>query len=366
MRKRNTFIFLIKTVIAVLTVMSITIYCNDNDLMDILPNNINVRSIIIDPYNTNVLYAGIDKAGLYRSTDNGENWAYVGTKLPCDYNIYLIAIDPADRAIYVGTSCGLYMSYDGNEWKYSIGYITYGMIFQPTKSSSIKYISTSDGSYFSTIEHTWEKNATPFPHVSLNPVAAGPSDPGITYFIMTKPDDVGIYFTDDAGIKHEWNDYGIYKSNGLGGTLEKVSSIKLSNFLMSSYNKNLMYGTNGKKLLKSIDGGVTWKENQIDIMESDIVMLAMNPSDNNILYAITSYYNGKQIITRLDYSLSRIFKTIDGGETWQIISDFPASKIVINPSNPDILYAGTQCGIFKSTNSGKTWEAHNNGIKPIK
>ena len=64
-----------------------------------------------------------------------------------------------------------------------------------------------------------------------------------------------------------------------------------------------------------------------------------------------------------------IWKTIDGGVTWQVQDDFMVSmavtSLVINPANPDILYAGTGDGfgndkivsrwIFKTTDGGVTW-----------
>ena len=364
MKKRNTFIFGVNVAIIVLTAISTSIYSNDARSMDILPNNINVKNIIIDPYNTNILYAGIEKNGLYRSADNGENWTYIGTKLPRDDDISVIAIDPAEKVVYVGTPSGLYVSHDDDNWKYSAEFRTYRIFLQPAEPSNVIYLSTFFGLYVSTVERAWKKASTPFPNVELVPAAMDTSDPGIVYFIMTKPDDVGIYFVDDAGIKREWNDFGVYKSDDHGETLKKISSIKLGNFLISPSNKNVMFGTDGKKLLKSIDGGASWNEKEISIIESNITKLVMNPINNNILYAITSYYHGTQLVARLDYSMSRIFKSIDNGETWQIISDFPVNTIAINPSNPDILYAGTQCGIFKSTNAGQTWEAQNNGIKP--
>lgn len=38
------------------------------------------------------------------------------------------------------------------------------------------------------------------------------------------------------------------------------------------------------------------------------------------------------------------------------------SKIVIDPSNPDILYAGTNQGVYRSTDGGETWAPRNGGL----
>ncbi len=62
-----------------------------------------------------------------------------------------------------------------------------------------------------------------------------------------------------------------------------------------------------------------------------------------------------------------VWKTTDGGQSWNPTTDFlPAlsiSSLVIDPSNPDILYAGTGeqtqnwrgAGIYKTTDGGLTW-----------
>jgi len=340
-------------VIGMLVVIPITVYSDENPSTNISPNNLEVIDIEIDPHNTNVLYAAIEKRGLYRSTDKGETWVQCGDGISHG-RITAIAFDPVKKIIYVGTSKSLYMSYDGYKWIYLADFnLIYNIFIQPTKPSKV-YIHTSTGLYVSTDdEHMWEKKDTKVYLVSLWPTAIDPSNPSIIYFIMNKSDDVVI---------HGWNEMGMYKSSDQGKTLEKISSRTPGNLLISPNNKNVMHGTTArKKILKSTDGGVSWKEKDINIFESNIVKLVMNPIDDNVLYAATSYYRDNRMF---DLSVSRMFKSIDGGETWQKISEFPVNKIVIDPSNPDILYAGTpKMGIYKSTDAGKTWEPRNNGIE---
>lgn len=65
-----------------------------------------------------------------------------------------------------------------------------------------------------------------------------------------------------------------------------------------------------------------------------------------------------------------IWKTTDGGATWQVVDDFMAnlavSTLVMNPVTPSIMYAGTGegfynadgirgAGVFKSSDGGTTW-----------
>jgi photosystem II stability/assembly factor-like uncharacterized protein len=49
--------------------------------------------------------------------------------------------------------------------------------------------------------------------------------------------------------------------------------------------------------------------------------------------------------------------------TWQSIGPFGgASSIVIDHKNSQVLYAGTNNGVFKSTNGGASWTSFNTGL----
>lgn len=84
-----------------------------------------------------------------------------------------------------------------------------------------------------------------------------------------------------------------------------------------------------------------------------VVAIVVNPNDPDVIYA------GMQN--------AGIYKSIDGGNSWQ-----PANKgltiatidsLVINPDDPNTLYAGIRSGgVFKTTDGGITWLAVNQGI----
>ena len=60
-----------------------------------------------------------------------------------------------------------------------------------------------------------------------------------------------------------------------------------------------------------------------------------------------------------DYS-PIIFKTTDNGETWdRIDSNFPNDQITrsirVDPQDPNILYVGTETGLYITLNDGNEW-----------
>lgn len=83
-----------------------------------------------------------------------------------------------------------------------------------------------------------------------------------------------------------------------------------------------------------------------------IPSLAVDPSHPNVLYAATS--NG-------------IFKSTDGGAHWAVTSprfgDFRgAGEVVVAPSSPSTVYANTSGGVYRSLDAGKTWQARSFNI----
>ena len=66
---------------------------------------------------------------------------------------------------------------------------------------------------------------------------------------------------------------------------------------------------------------------------------------------------------------SVIYKSIDGAGSWSndnygftLPSNAAVLSLVIDPTAPSTIYAGSGAGVFKSTNGGRTWSTMNNGL----
>jgi len=106
---------------------------------------------------------------------------------------------------------------------------------------------------------------------------------------------------------------------------------------------------------KTYNGGQNWSNMNTDFLPvtkcSDI---AINPSNKSMIFIATGdrddYHNA---------SISAgVYRSTDAGLTWTPVNSgldfsgfYQISKILINPSNPDVLYLATSRGIYKTTNA---------------
>jgi uncharacterized repeat protein (TIGR01451 family) len=113
---------------------------------------------------------------------------------------------------------------------------------------------------------------------------------------------------------------------------------------------------NGSPVFKSTNAAANWAASGNGLTASAVNDFAVAPTDANIIYAATNL---------------GVYKSTDGGALWQLTGTVrtstapPSAKTVaVDPSNPDIVYAGNASsgGIYKSTNGGALYEIKNNGI----
>lgn len=100
---------------------------------------------------------------------------------------------------------------------------------------------------------------------------------------------------------------------------------------------------------------------QAGLIGKPVYSLAVDPSNPNIIFAGTNEGKG-------------IYKTSDGGNNWTLIPfDLPISytdsikwAITIDPKNPGIIYVGhSTLGIIKTTDGGQSWQQENTGLSSL-
>jgi hypothetical protein len=83
--------------------------------------------------------------------------------------------------------------------------------------------------------------------------------------------------------------------------------------------------------------------------------LAVDPQNPAVVYAAMGGFNAPHL-----------WKSTDAGERWTDITgslpDVPATAVAVDPASSRHLYAGTDLGVFASTDGGTSWNAYNTGL----
>jgi photosystem II stability/assembly factor-like uncharacterized protein len=133
-----------------------------------------------------------------------------------------------------------------------------------------------------------------------------------------------------ASQNQQWTSNGPYGGEVLSVAVDPVSS------------ERIYAGTAYGGVFKSIEGGLKGVPITIGQIEY-VTSIAIDPLEPQNVYA---------------GNWQELYKSLDYGETWTKINDKAGSSITINPLNPDIIYvAGSDDRVYKTINGGKSWDA---------
>jgi uncharacterized protein (TIGR03437 family) len=288
-----------------------------------------VNSIAIDPRNNNTLYVGAAEGGVWKSTDGGATWKPLTDAQPSMAN-GAIALDPSNPdTVYVGTG----------EENFAIDSYYGAGILKSTDAGA-----------------TWTNIVGPFLHAYIGGMAVSPTNNQVLLCS---------------------SDMGIWQSRDGAATWALVLSGTGTSVLFDPTNGQIAYAALGMPfgafengVYKSTDGGQSWHSmrgsgaNALPITNVGRISLAIAPSSPATLYA--AYHN------YTDGSLMDIFKTTDGGNLWNpthspdICQTYTSTGVLqgqcwydmtlrVNPTNPDVVFAGGQLSIIETVDGGATW-----------
>jgi photosystem II stability/assembly factor-like uncharacterized protein len=112
-----------------------------------------------------------------------------------------------------------------------------------------------------------------------------------------------------------------------------------------------IYATAGGHIFVTFNHGSSWHQRDIPGFTDHFADIQVDPSDDKIAYAVRDRFGGQ------------IFRTADGGMSWtNITSDMPetpAYSLRLSDERPNpsqVLYLGTDNGIYYSANAGGRWD----------
>jgi len=194
--------------------------------------------------------------------------------------------------------------------------------------------------------------------------------------VLVDPRNPNIVFVAALGHAYGANpERGVYRSRDGGATWEKVlfksEEVGAIDLAIDPQNSRVVYATlwntrrppwsiyppsygPGGGIFKSTDGGDTWQPLTNGLPSEGLgrIGLAVPPTSHNRVFAI------------VDAKAGGLYRSDDGGATWSKISEdrriwgrgWYFCKVAADPKNPDVVYV-SNTAVYRSTDAGKTWTA---------
>jgi uncharacterized protein (TIGR03437 family) len=343
-----------------------------------------IWTMALDPANSQVVYAGTNQDGIWKSSDAGNTWQQAGS--PGPFPVYSLAVDTTSHIVYAGTNGGgVGTSADGGAtWK-SSG-LANGMVLSlAVDSSSALYAATSSAGAQFSHDHgvTWTLLNTGVDR--LNKFGYGIwIDPRNNQKIIVGNEAMwGLVWSQDGGATWSAAGSGFTGRGSRGVAFDPTDSRRV-----------YAGALNGSGFFKSTDGGLTWSPRHFGSSAVYVIAVAVDPSSPNAVYVgtqnegffkSTDYGDtwapvGTGLSGAITYltvdpteggrlfasTATAFYLSEDGGVTWTNVLNSPAWTVTIDPGDPSRVYATARTqGVFRSSDGGHTWQSVNSGLTSL-
>ena len=292
-----------------------------------------IGDIALEPDNPDVIYVGTGESnvrnsvsfgnGVYKSTDGGETWSYLG--LEDTRHISRIIVHPRDpNIIYVGAL---------------------GHAFGSNKERGV-FMTIDGGKSWKKVLHTDE-------HHGVSDMDIDPQNPNILFAALwhfeRKPwtfasgsEKGGVYRSVDGGLTWKKLTEGLPKLMGRIGVKVARSNPEVVYVIAESHESTLFRSDNRGEKFQQV-----YKNRDIVSRGFYYTDIRVDPTEENRIYAVAS----------------RLYLSIDGGKNFRQIS--PTTHVDyhafwIDPDDPSRIWQGQDGGVAVSYDRGETWEYVNN------
>jgi autotransporter-associated beta strand protein len=138
-------------------------------------------------------------------------------------------------------------------------------------------------------------------------------------------------------------------------------------------NSNIIYADVDGDIFVTQNHGATWNKRDIVVngvtIKDQFSSITVDPNNPLIAYITRARFNGAApgTLGGPPTFSGHVFRTTDGGQNWFDITgnlpDLPTWTLAIDPRpNPNVLYVGTDQGVYFSTDLGQTWKQFGVGM----
>lgn len=338
--------------------------------------------LAVHPENSALVYAA--GVNMFRSTNSGYLWTRIGYNVHVDHHEFVFHPDDPS-VVFAGTDGGIFMSYDGGDtWEerntdyvthqyYGFGNATIDTVLafggsqdngttRWRDSRDWDHVNGGDGGYcvvdwsddnvvYVEYQRGWHRRSLnggdSFHDINNGISGNGPwvtpviQDPFESNTLYTTAGAGQIYITTNRG--DLWQPLGI----PLGG---EVASIGASPILPGR-----LYAARESAIYRKNPGSTTWTPVSAGLPSSSVTRVVPDIGNPDGVYATCSGFGG-----------GHVYWSSSAGENWTDITgnlpNVPVQDLAINLYDATLLYAGTDLGVFHTTNHGQDWEIFGSGF----
>ncbi len=349
------------------------------------------HALAIAPSNPQIVYTGSD-GGIWRSTNNGTTWLTLNNVDFSATQFQGVAVHPFDRNFMIGgtqdngticfSSTGVVSHCQDGDGGYAViddnaqdatNVTMYHTFFNQT-GNQIRYERTTSTAAAATGILSWSgrgcsgtattngincNNAVLF----YAPLALGPGNPNTIYFGSDR-----LYRSTDRGDNHTIASQSplvpVNATQGVVITTIGISPQDDNVRIVGMRNGQVFATTTGSNTLTDVTGANFPAPNPIDLTRNSIGKAVIDPNNKFTAYiSFTSFSPpaGQQIFKTTNLN--------DPVPTWTASSNgipqVPVSSIAIDPQDSNSLYAGTDIGVYHSTDGGANWVPLGSGLPRV-
>lgn len=295
------------------------------------------------------LFAASD-GGVNFSKNNGREWESISDGLEI-LQVYHCDVGPKGKIKLAGAQDnGTFIQDENGDWHAALDGDGFGCFIDPD-NPNVVYMSV----YYGGLYKSYNQGRAVFQitpsDVFVNNQPTGDWD---TPFILSKHNSEVLY----AGYSK------LYKSINAGIDWKPVSPVvdsvnKLTTITESESDKDVIYIANINTVLRTLDGGRSWDTIGESLPNFAITDIAVHPADPQKLWVSFSGYNEG----------AKVYYSFNGGESFENYSDglpnLPVNTLTYVSETNNVIYAGTDNGVFFRNNARSEWEKVNGNLPSV-
>ncbi|MEZ5425474.1 MAG: VCBS repeat-containing protein [Pyrinomonadaceae bacterium] len=331
--------------------------------------------IAVAPSNNQIIYFGSD-GGIYKSTNAGSNWTSLNNTQYFATQFMSIAVHPTDANFTIGgtqdngtnfySPTSTWARVDGGDGGYTLidqnaadntNVRMYHTYFNSISSPLVGYATrgtTTSGWSFRGCSGTAANgiNCNDTAILFYAPLEQGPGSPNTVYYGSDR-----LYRSDDTGLTHT-----------VVSQAPINSGVPLSSIGISPQNDNVrIVGLANGGLFGTTTGASTLTD--LDptnsVPNSFIARSVIDPNNPNVAYVSLSGFGVNNVFKTTNFNSSPPTWTPAVGTGPNTIPQVPVSGFVVDPQNSNNIYAGTDIGVYVSTDAGQNWSPLGTGLPRV-